>query len=75
MKLWNVKNQAEQSCLGTIRGHTGAIFALTQGENYVFSGGIEGIIRVWDFNNINDKKDISRKTCVGNWNNTVDDKL
>jgi WD40 repeat protein len=31
MKLWNVKSQSEQSCLGTIRGHTGAIFALTQG--------------------------------------------
>jgi WD40 repeat protein len=73
MKLWSVKGQPE--CLGTIREHAGPVFTLTQGEGYVFSGGMEGIIRAWDFNNANDKKDISRKCCVGSWNITKDDKV
>lgn len=52
MKLWNLKTQPNFSCLGTIREHSGPIFTITQGENYLFSGGMEGVIRVWNFQNV-----------------------
>lgn len=52
MKLWNLKTSPTFNCLGTIREHTGPIFTITQGENYLFSGGMEGIVRVWDFQNV-----------------------
>lgn len=36
---------------------------------------MEGIIRVWNFQNVNQKKDVNKKCCVGAWNNSEDDKL
>lgn len=36
---------------------------------------MEGIVRVWNFMNVNDKKDVSKKCCVGSWDNSEDDKL
>lgn len=56
--------------MGTIREHSGPIFTLTQSANHIFSGGMEGIIRVWNFSNVNDKKDINKRCCVGNWSNS-----
>ena len=61
--------------MGTIREHAGPIFTMSQGEGFLFSGGMEGIIRAWDFSNVHEKKDVGRKNLVGSWNNTCDDKL
>lgn len=36
---------------------------------------MEGIIRAWDFTNVNDKKDVGRKNMVGAWNNAEEDRL
>lgn len=38
--------------MGTIREHSGPIFTLAQGANRIFSGGMEGIIRAWNFENV-----------------------
>lgn len=75
MKLWNIKPQSDFNCLGTIREHSGPIFTLAKSPNYIFSGGMEGIVRVWNFTNVNDKKDVTKKCCVGSWDNSEDDKL
>ena len=74
MKVWDFKDK-ESNCLGTIREHGGPIFTLANSEKHLFSGGMEGIIRAWDFSSVQEKKDVGRKNLAGAWNNTEDDKL
>lgn len=52
MKLWSIKNLQDMSCMGTIREHSGPIFTLAHGSHRVFSGGMEGIVRAWNFQTV-----------------------
>ena len=44
-------------------------------EGYALTGGMEGVIRCWDFRNVKEKKDVGRKNLVGSWTNSEEDKL
>jgi|JI9StandDraft_1071089.scaffolds.fasta_scaffold163584_2 hypothetical protein len=75
MKIWNVEKPREKiDCLGTIREHAGPIFTAVEGEGYLFTGGMEGIIRGWNF-----PKKLSssgqKKYLTCSWNNSEDQKL
>lgn len=75
LKVWNVANPSATSCLGTIREHSGPIFTVIECEGCVLTGGMEGVIRCWDFRNVAEKKDVNRKNLIGVWNNSEEDKL
>jgi WD40 repeat protein len=49
IKLWEVShpNSPPTNSYLTIREHTGPIFTVTGGDDYTFTGGMEGIIRCW----------------------------
>ena len=49
MKVWSMKNPLNSSCLGTIREHSGPVFTVIEGDGFVLTGGMEGIIRCWNF--------------------------
>jgi len=54
LKVWEVKknsfNKIEKAeCIETIRDHTGPIFTCVEGDGYVFTGGMEGVIRAYNF--------------------------
>lgn len=69
MKVWKMLQKTSQ-CLGTIREHSGPIFTVTEGDNHIFTGGMEGIVRCWNFKNVQNKKDINISNLIGQWNNS-----
>lgn len=75
MKVWNIEKPREKiECLGTIREHAGPIFTAVEGQGYLFTGGMEGIIRCWNFPrklNLSQQK----KFLACSWNNSDDQKL
>ncbi len=75
MKIWNVEKPTERvDCLATVREHAGPIFTAVEGEGYLFTGGMEGVIRAWSFpRKINSQN--AKKFQVGQWNNSEDQKL
>ena len=75
LKIWDMKNPLKSGCLGTIREHSGPVFTIAEGDEFVLTGGMEGIIRCWNFDNIQEKKDIGRKNLMGSWANSEEDKL
>ena len=70
-----MKNPLKNSCLGTIREHSGPVFTIAEGDQFVLTGGMEGIIRCWNFEHVEEKKDIGRKNLMGSWANSEEDKL
>ena len=42
LKIWK-----KDKLLQTIRQHLGPVYALTSSEDFVFTGGAEGVIRMW----------------------------
>lgn len=74
MKIWNTEKIHERvDCVATIREHAGPIFTAVEGEGFLFTGGMEGIIRAWNF-----PKKVTQNTKrlqVGQWNNSEDQKL
>jgi hypothetical protein len=57
----------------TVREHAGPIFTAVEGEGYLFTGGMEGIVRCWNFPRKLGQG--SKKMLAGYWNNSEDQKL
>lgn len=70
LRVWSLADNSAPQCIGAIREHSGPIFTVVQAENYVFTGGMEGVIRGWDFRNVSEKKDLGKKNLVATWNNS-----
>jgi len=52
-----------------VREHAGPIFTAVEGDGLLFTGGMEGIVRCWNF----PRKVIgqaARKCMIGHWNNS-----
>ena len=49
VKVWDVSqpNNPPASSYLTLREHPGPIFSVTGGDDYTFTGGMEGTIRCW----------------------------
>lgn len=76
MKIWNVEKPQEKiDCLTTVREHAGPIFTAVEGEGCLFTGGMEGIVRCWNFPRKLAPGQPHKKYLQGSWNNSEDQKL
>ena len=63
----------------TMRGHTGPIFSVTGNNNLLYTGGSEGIIRVWntpqesEVNHYGDTKN-GQNYCIAQWSEIEKDR-
>lgn len=70
MKIWNIEKAREKiDCITTIREHSGPIFTAVEGEGYLFTGGMEGIIRCWNFPRKMNGGQNQKKYLCGSWTN------
>lgn len=76
MKIWNIERPNEKvDCVATIRQHAGPIFTAVEGQGYLFTGGMEGIVRCWDLPRRIVPGQAYKKLLAGSWNNSEDQKL
>lgn len=51
LKMWNIEKLGKRSMDPghTFRGHTGPVFAVACNGQFIFSGGEDGTVRIWNF--------------------------
>lgn len=78
IKLWDTTQllspspTAPQAYL-TIREHTGPIFSIAGSDDYVFTGGMEGVVYCWSLPS-KDEVDPTANYLRGSWENSDDEK-
>ena len=73
MKVWDSSRPRDKiTCLATLREHSGPIFTAVEAEGHVRTGGMEGVIRCWNFPG---KSGPFKKCLAGQWNNSEEQKL
>lgn len=78
IKLWDTSqmqlpSSAAPQAYHTVREHTGPIFSITGSDDYVFTGGMEGIIYCWSLPS-KDEVEPNGSYLRGSWENSDDEK-
>lgn len=76
MKIWNTEKAKDKiDCLATVREHAGPVFTAVEGDGHLFTGGMEGVIRCWNFPRQINMGQSHKNFLNSSWNNSEDQKL